>query len=356
MLFEKSIYFLTLHNMVLIITDDFEISTNRTIEYLLRYKVPFTRINSDKSKIELISLTLANDSSKDEMILKVDERIVRLSEITAVWQRRGRIRLSSRPAGTYDFLKTVLPRGINKHAEHNLNYEKETLNGYITFFLTQVSRCIGNGNNATQNKLAVLYHAKQLGLLISTSVVTSVKEDVQLAYDSHKPIITKAILDNLFTSTLNDNVAFYTEEIEQETIDALPEKIFYSFLQKKINKKYELRIFYLKGKFYPMAIFSQRDVQTKVDFRKYNQEKPNRTVRYKLPADIEEKLSHLMDILKLDTGSIDMIVNENDEHIFLEVNPVGQYGMVSVPCNYPIEKEIADYLSGQHSQSYPSIN
>ena len=30
--------------------------------------------------------------------------------------------------------------------------------------------------------------------------------------------------------------------------------------------------------------------------------------------------------------------------VFLEVNPVGQFGMVSLPCNYQLEKRIAQYL------------
>jgi glutathione synthase/RimK-type ligase-like ATP-grasp enzyme len=49
--------------------------------------------------------------------------------------------------------------------------------------------------------------------------------------------------------------------------------------------------------------------------------------------------------LGLDSGSIDMIVSTEGKYIFLEVNPVGQFGMVSYPCNYYIERDIADYLS-----------
>jgi D-alanine-D-alanine ligase-like ATP-grasp enzyme len=52
-----------------------------------------------------------------------------------------------------------------------------------------------------------------------------------------------------------------------------------------------------------------------------------------------------MALLKLNTGSIDLIVNTTGEYIFLEVNPVGQFGMVSSPCNYYLEREIARFLS-----------
>ena len=51
-----------------------------------------------------------------------------------------------------------------------------------------------------------------------------------------------------------------------------------------------------------------------------------------------------MKYVNLNTGSIDMIVTKENEYIFLEVNPVGQFGMVSQPCNYYLEKKITEYL------------
>jgi glutathione synthase/RimK-type ligase-like ATP-grasp enzyme len=93
-----------------------------------------------------------------------------------------------------------------------------------------------------------------------------------------------------------------------------------------------------------MSIFSQNDEQTKVDFRDYNIERPNRTVPYKLPKDIEDKLSLFMSRMELDTGSIDIIVTPDMEYVFLEVNPVGQYGMTSLPCNYYLDEKIAKCL------------
>ncbi|HQB76850.1 MAG TPA: grasp-with-spasm system ATP-grasp peptide maturase, partial [Tenuifilaceae bacterium] len=57
------------------------------------------------------------------------------------------------------------------------------------------------------------------------------------------------------------------------------------------------------------------------------------------------KLNKLMKELGLDTGSIDMIVTEKREFIFLEVNPIGNIEMVSKNCNYPIERDIAKHIS-----------
>ena len=111
--------------------------------------------------------------------------------------------------------------------------------------------------------------------------------------------------------------------------------------QRMIEKEFELRIFFLNNTFYASAIFSQIDNQTKTDFRNYNDCKPNRTPPYKLPVKIQNKLSILMSKLTLNSGSIDLIVTPLGKYVFLEVNPIGQFAQVSIPCNYYLEKIMA---------------
>lgn len=96
--------------------------------------------------------------------------------------------------------------------------------------------------------------------------------------------------------------------------------------------------------FFSSAIFSQSDNQTKVDFKRYNNIKPNRVVPFKLPISIEKKLICFMNDCGLNSGSIDMIYTKDKNFVFLEVNPVGQFEQVSFPCNYNIFKHIAEYL------------
>jgi hypothetical protein len=67
-----------------------------------------------------------------------------------------------------------------------------------------------------------------------------------------------------------------------------------------------------------------------------------------LPKHIEEKLILIMDRMSFNTGSIDMIYDLEGNYIFLEINPVGQYGMTSVPCNYNLDFEIAKSLMNEN--------
>ena len=230
---------------------------------------------------------------------------------------------------------------------HLLKEELKTLEQFIVFTLEQ-KRKLGSYYQGDANKLKSLAIAQDCMLTIPFSSVNSHKKTALSFIIEKSDVITKGIQGIL--SFGYDDIGFsnMTEIVKNDDINEMSETFFPSFFQENILKIYELRIFYLVGEFYSMAIFSQKDEQTKVDFRNYNYEKPNRTVPYNLPKDIETKLDLFMKKMGLDTGSIDMIVTPELEYVFLEVNPVGQYGMTSIPCNYNLDKKIAKYLANEN--------
>ncbi len=194
------------------------------------------------------------------------------------------------------------------------------------------------------NKTDALKIAQKNGIKIPDTLITTLKKDVRKFKDKHKNIITKPIKDVSFIEYNNLEVKMYTKTVTDKEIDDMPETFFPCLYQNQIDKVFELRVFFIEDSYYSMAIFSQEDDKTKVDFRNYNVKKPNRNIPFSLPKDIESKLKKTMDELGLNTGSIDLIIDNENNYIFLEVNPVGQLGMVSVGGNYNLEKEIAQKL------------
>jgi glutathione synthase/RimK-type ligase-like ATP-grasp enzyme len=96
-------------------------------------------------------------------------------------------------------------------------------------------------------------------------------------------------------------------------------------------------------------MFTQNNSQTQIDFRKYCYKRPSRSVPYRLPEAVEFRLHELMKVLQLKTGSIDLVRTTDGRYVFLEVNPVGQFGMVSGPCNYHLERKVAELLVERHN-------
>lgn len=329
--------------MVFLQSKNSEISTNSVIEWLLAFKTPFIRSNGE-SPVLIREFSMSPETGI-RIILEVNGQVVDLNDISAYWHRRSQLSFS------YDKkLQEQLSEGLPlKHARgiyHNFLSQYRSLENYINHKFATAPRHIGKSSNSVVNKLLSLDHAISCGILVPDTCITGSKEELLRFRKSKGSIITKSILDSVFLWDDNENVVHYTELMDEEKTAILPETFALSLFQQCSSKQCEIRSFFLRGKFYSMAIFSQSDKQTAVDFRKYNDEKPNRNIPFSLPPELEEKLCRLMDLLELDTGSIDLILTENGQYIFLEVNPVGQFAMVSHPCNYYIEKEIAAYLSG----------
>jgi glutathione synthase/RimK-type ligase-like ATP-grasp enzyme len=187
--------------------------------------------------------------------------------------------------------------------------------------------------------------AKKNGLDIPETLITTDKKSLMHFFNLYPSIITKDLRYPLSVEygdykLLSDG----TFRVTLDMINNLNDTFSPTLVQNEINKEYEIRIFFFMKKLFTMAIFSQSDTQTEVDYRNYNSEKPNRNVPVVLPKEIEIKILKFVTELKLKTGSIDLIYSKCGKYYFLEINPMGQFDWVSKNCNYNIEKKIAQHL------------
>lgn len=326
--------------MLLILSEKGDLSTNDVIDWLYHLKVPFIRLNSDET--EGVSINAENFSDGLSCKIVTKNHTFYLNEIIGYWYRRGGLPFFKIPVKSID---EAFDENVRGKVKEYLNNEAHTLYAFLHRYLDQIPGKIGSSESAGVNKLIVLDTAKKIGLKTPNWSVLMEKEDAVHFIEKHGgEVITKGIWESLIVSTDDSGYSTYTEQVGYDSFDDIKSTFFPSLLQNKIQKKYEVRVFFLLDSFWSMAIFSQNDPQTTVDFRKYNDDKPNRNIPFQLPKEIEEKLIKLMRQLKLETGSIDLIVDENDDFIFLEVNPVGQFGMTSSPCNYSLEKKIAQHF------------
>src|SRR5690606_881576 len=151
----------------------------------------------------------------------------------------------------------------------------------------------------------ILRLAKKNGLKIPETIITNDYNLLNEAFTNDIEIITKSMSE---ACNIEYNKTITPLLTQKFTLPKLKAKEFFpSIFQQYIDKEYELRIFYLDGVFYSMAMFTQKNVKTSVDFRNYDFENNPRCVPYQLPYAIEKKLNSLMKELKINTGSFDMI-------------------------------------------------
>lgn len=194
------------------------------------------------------------------------------------------------------------------------------------------------------NKFLVLGMASRIGFEVPPTYLVNDLQDLKRDLKEGKSFISKSIYNPLIMKIGESPYSMYTTRITEDDLERLPEFFLPSMVQKMVEKQFEIRVFYLMGECYSMAILSQEDNQTSMDYRRYNYDKPNRFVPYRLPKDIIEKIDILMEELHLNTGSLDFIKDQDGRYVFLEVNPTGQFGMVDFSCNYGLHKKIAEIL------------
>jgi ATP-GRASP peptide maturase of grasp-with-spasm system len=319
--------------MILIFSEIKDQSTCNVIDWLYYYKENFIVI-TERDIFEVIELTSAG-----KFKLKIDNQIIDSNDIKSVWYRRGGLNLQ----------RNVLPvideyESIGKLFQYFYNYEMFGIENFLCYSLLNCHN-INNQLYSRVNKLMVLKNAETFGLLIPPSIVTSKKEVLLKFIEQHKNVITKPAVEGFFGRSDDYLFNVYTEIVTDEMLSQYDKNFCPSFFQKLIPKKYEIRTFYLKGKFFSMAIFSQSNFKTITDFRHYDEETPNRCVPFKMPYHIEKKIDLLMKFSKINSASIDLIYSIDKKFYFLEINPIGQFGMTSAPCNYHLEKHIANELS-----------
>ena len=97
-----------------------------------------------------------------------------------------------------------------------------------------------------------------------------------------------------------------------------------NLFQERVKKNVELRITIIGSVVFPVMIYSLRSERTRDDWRAHY---PDITYgeHYTLPPQVEQACLNLVERLGLNYGAIDMIVTPEGEHVFLEINPVGQY-------------------------------
>ncbi len=323
--------------MILIFsTQDWERTTEDVMDWIRTLGGQCFRINGeDLIGTEGYSIRLATESS--EARFTIDGREISTTDVDCAWYRRGG-RFSD-----YSVYAEVPDHGIAVQLDSHLRAEMQSTANAV-FALLARKPWLTRPSEARINKMNALRIATEQGFDVPATIITNSRAELASFRDKHGRIITKAISDGTAFYVGDMRCVTFTEEVSQADIADLPERFLPTLAQELLAKKYEIRVFYLAGRLYPAAIFSQADPRTQIDFRHYNSKKPNRNVPYKLEPRVEESIRRLMEALGLSTGSLDFVRTADGRLVFLEVNPVGQFGMVSGQCNYNIEKDVAEYL------------
>ncbi|WP_133854312.1 hypothetical protein [Labedaea rhizosphaerae] len=139
----------------------------------------------------------------------------------------------------------------------------------------------------------------------------------------------------------------YTRRLAQADALRLSSRVARSpvLVQPYVEKSYELRITVVGERIFACRIDSQKSPRAKVDWRHYDTASvPHDAVQ--IDTGVERALFEFMHRAGLVFAAIDMIVEPNGDHRFLEANPSGQFSWIEALTGLTITAGIVDWLSG----------
>ena len=198
-----------------------------------------------------------------------------------------------------------------------------------------------------QSKLRHLQIAVDVGFAIPPTIITGAVDEFLDFYRRHDGRIVSKVIGRSPVNSAESRFARYTEALTPWDVLAA-DKLAYApiILQAQLPKKLELRATVVRDQVFCAAIYSQKANHSLVDWRRYDRRSTPIT-GYALDPVTEERCRELVARLDLSFGAIDLIITPDDQLVFVELNPNGQYLWLEMATGLPISESIATVLSSR---------
>ena len=316
--------------MILILTfqNQYEQGTEPVVDWLLYYKAKFVRLGIEEFYLNKREVHLDIDTKS----LHINNRNV-TNDINVVFYRRF--------FNSFNFSKqTNSPFADQIRSE--VTAELIDVANYL-FYIFANKAWLPSPRVVNVNKLVMLEKARAAGLSVPRSQIINNKRDLlNFRAECESGILTKPVKKTGYYQVGHHTYISHVSTVEDDTIESLGNMFFPSLFQEKVDKEYEVRVFYLDGEISSVAALVEND--SEVDIKRNFDTPEIHWVPYALPKQICKLIDSMMRSFGLNTGSIDLVRTHAGDYVFLEVNPVGQYGAPSMYGNHEIERKIAEWL------------
>ncbi len=265
------------------------------------------------------------------------DRTVELGAISAIWNRRM-------------MLGGALPSSMDPRMRHAAVVESrkiltEIIGHSPAFAIDPIA--VHERAAGKQHQLAV---AAGVGLRVPETRITNDPDSVRaLVAKCPGGVVTKMM--HRFDLPTEDGMAtLFTNVLDDEDIAALDDGLVLCPMtfQEHIEKARELRVIAVGNRLWTAAIESPKHAGAEVDWRREGADLVERWAPAELPKIVAERVRRLMEQLGLVYGALDLIVTPEGEHVFLEVNPGGEYFWLEDHCGFEISVALADRLQRGH--------
>ena len=291
------------------------------------------RFDTDRFPTE-IKLVAHYGRDLKRLILASEQGELDLQDVSAIWHRR--LNIGGRIPDTMD----------QQIRSASIGESRATVMGMMaslkTFRMDPVQRI-----RHAENKQLQLQIARELGLEVPRTLITNDPQSViEFAKSCENGVVTKMLSSFAVYENGQERVVFTNPIKPQDLEDLSGLRLCPMTFQEMVPKTLELRVTVVGREVFSASINSQSSERAIYDWRRDGIGLLEDWKPYSLPEDVKERLLRLMDYFGLNYGAIDIIVTPDSRHIFLEVNPAGEFFWLERCPGLPISRAIADVLLG----------
>jgi len=326
--------------MILILSRDADEHTTRVIEHLEHKGAPYVYFRtSDFCRTDRITLSFGLDFDFEDA-LNIRGVRVRASDIKTIWFRRP-----DPPFASLD-LSAGMQTFMIRECRHFIDGLWRTMSDRFWVNSPEAERLA----DWKPHQLAI---ARECGLSIPKTLIgNSPQEILEFISECGGEVVYKCFTN--YGRDEENHTRFkmlYTRKLEPPDMDSIPRSAALApgIYQEYVPKQYELRITVVGREIYPTALDSQSCDFSKHDWRIFEMDGnrnsfviPHRAAS--VPESVAAGIRRLMDKLGLAFGCIDMIVRPDNEHVFLEVNPMGQWTWLEPLTGFPLLDRFCNLL------------
>ncbi|MDR0854146.1 MAG: hypothetical protein LBN34_07240 [Clostridiales Family XIII bacterium] len=262
-------------------------------------------------------------------------KVVLPSQVGCVWNRRRIVSPMSPDTGTGDRL-----------ADQYIREQKIALleNGLSFIHSDWINSTYAQA--LAKPKVQQLNRALSYGLKIPATLCSCRPQEVQSFADSSpNGLITKVITPGTpLVDSFDKQYMIFTQNFNQEKISDEQILSAPAIYQEKITKKFEVRVVIVGENFFACKIDSQASEKTQLDWRHYDFDNvPHEPII--VPQKVRNALAEFVNSYGLVFATVDLAVTQDDEWVFFEINPNGQWAWLEELAGLPIGCAIATELS-----------
>ena len=318
---------------VLIIThsEDNE-SVARVTEAIARKGGHTIRFDTDRYPTDVRLTAYYGTPGEERLTLTNEAGEFDLREVESIWHRR------LNPGAR-------LPAGLDKQLRRaSLGEASAAAHGMLASLKAFRMDHLHHIRHA-ENKQLQLQVARELGLDIPRTLTTNDADAVRIFAKSCESGMVTKMLSSFAIYDEGKELVVFTNAVKPEDLDDLSGlSLCPATFQEMVPKSLEIRVTVVGLRVMSAAIDSQVSTRATHDWRRDGVRMLQDWRPYQLPLDVEEKILRLMDYFSLNYGAIDIILTPDGKHVFLELNPCGEFFWLERSPGLPISDAIADRL------------